>query len=68
MLNPYSIQQLDSQGRVVLEEQVVADSCTAATRQLKKIHDSTHRIVIVNDQGEKAGEMTADYWRNKRHR
>ena len=65
-VKPYCIRQFDSQGQVVSEREVEAPDYTAALRQLTDVCDGARRIEVCNADGEKAGEMSVDYWRLKR--
>jgi hypothetical protein len=65
IVNPYSIRQLDAEGQTLSEKQVVAPSYNGALRELKEIVDQATRIKVYNSEGEKAGEMSVDYWRLK---
>lgn len=67
-MKPYSIRQLDSQGHVVSQREVEAPDYTAALRQLKDVCDDTQRIEVCNGAGDKAGEISVDYWLLKRGR
>jgi len=66
--NPYSLRQLDEHGDVLSEKHVVAKSCSAAMRELKDVAVGADRIVVYNEEGNKAGEVNVDYWRLKRGR
>ena len=64
-MRPYQVRQLDTDGQVVSEEHVTADNYRAALRQLGEIVDGARRIEVYNDEGEKVGETSVDYWRLK---
>lgn len=66
LVNSYQVRQLDSDGLVLSERQVDAHDCNSAIRQLQDVYLEAQRIEVYNEQGEKAGEIKADYWRQKR--
>ncbi|MEX0819603.1 MAG: hypothetical protein WD070_08410 [Pirellulaceae bacterium] len=64
-ITPYKVRQLDTEGQVLSEKQVTAPDSGTALRQLKDVFAETQRIEVYNDDGEKAGEMDGDYWRQR---
>jgi len=55
-MNPYQVRQVDSEGDVLAETQVLAHNYDAVLRQLNEVPDATKRIEVYNHDGEKAGE------------
>lgn len=66
--HPYTLRQLDKQGDVLSETQVVAESYATAVQELRDVVDGAERIEVYNHEGKNAGEITVDYWRLKRRR
>ena len=64
-MNSYQLRQLDDDGQVISERRVEADDYSAALRQLKEVFGDAQRIQIYNEQDEKAGEISVDYWRRE---
>ncbi len=65
-LSPYTVRQMTTEGQVVSERQVAAQSYSAALREMGKVSEEAQRIEVFNSEGEKAGEIGADHWRLKR--
>lgn len=66
--NPYTLQQLDQEGEVVSETRAVARSCSEAIRGLKGVVDDAERIIAYDQEGKRAGEVSVEYWRQKKGR
>lgn len=60
----YRAVQMDAEGGVVTEDNVVAANYASALRRLKTVESNTFRIVVYNQAGDRAGEATAAYWHN----
>ncbi len=63
-MNPYQLRQLDDMGSVITEHEVDAYNCREAIRHVGEVFDGVKKIEVVNDQGETAGEFSAEYCRN----
>lgn len=64
-VNKYQVRQLDINGQLLQEDQVEGSSYNAALRQLKKVVDGAWRLEVCDEQGNKAGGVTVEYWRQK---
>ena len=64
----YKVQQLDAKGNVLSEISVEATNYNSALRTLPSLAESCHRIVVFNSQGEKAGEVGAEFWQQRMRR
>ena len=67
-MNSYKMTQLDADGTVLAEHEVVAFSYNAALKQLKEVADDAQRIEVHNHEGDKVGAMHVDYWQQMRHK
>ncbi len=61
----YSIRQLDSVGQVLSDKQVTGQSYQEVLRNLKSVTSGTERIEVYNGEGEKAGAIGVDHWRQR---
>lgn len=50
------------------EEQVEAANYNTALRQLKELFDGAWRLEVCDEEGNKAGGVVVDYWRQKGRR
>ena len=64
-MNPYKVCLLDVEGQVVAEQQVVAQNYVAVLRRVKHVAEDATRIEVYKHDGERAGEIGVDYWRQK---
>ena len=64
----YSIREVDSIGQVLSDRQVTGQSCQGVLRDLKSVTQGTERIEVYNGEGEKAGAIGVDYWRQRLRR
>ena len=64
MLN-YKVSQLDPEGNVLSEINVEATNYNSALRTLPSLAVGCHRIVVFNNEGEKAGEVGAAFWQQR---
>ena len=64
MLN-YKVSQLDAEGNVLSEINVEATNYNSALRALTSLAVGCHKIVVVNSEGEKAGEVGAAFWQQR---
>ena len=64
MLN-YKLSQIDSQGSVLSEITVEAANYNSALRALPTLAAGCHKIVVLNSEGAKAGEVGAGFWRQR---
>lgn len=65
-MNKYKVQQFDANGHMLNEEQVVATSYNAALHQLSEVAKGTWRLEVRDEEGNKVGGGTAEYWRRQR--
>ena len=61
----YTISQLDDDGNVLSEITVEATQCSSALRLLPGLATGCNRIVVMNSEGERAGEVGAEFWRRR---
>ena len=61
----YTVRQLDSDDRVLSEVKVEGTSYNAVLRDIRGLAEGTRRIEVFSSHGEKAGEIGADYWRQR---
>ncbi len=61
----YSIRQLDSAGQVLSDRQVTGQSYQEVLRNLKSVTSGTEGIEVYNGEGEKAGAIGVDHWRQR---
>ena len=60
----YAIRQIDSNGSVLSEVDVIAANSEAAAKQLEDVSDHTERIAVFLD-GQAMNEMDVDHWRKR---
>ena len=61
----YSVHELDSGGQLLSDKQTTGNDYQAVLRGLKSIAQGTVRIEVYNADGEQAGAIGADYWRQR---
>ena len=61
----YSVRELDSAGKVISDKQVTGQSYQGVLRDLKSVSQGTSKIEVYNGEGEKAGAIGVDYWRQR---
>ena len=64
----YSIREVDSVGRVLSDRQVTGESYQCVLRDLQSVATGTECIEVYNGEGEKAGAIGVDYWRQRLRR
>ena len=64
-MDPYTVRQLDADGEVLSEKRVEAQNYDGVLRQLKKIAREVRRIEVYDQDGNRAGEINADFWRQR---
>jgi hypothetical protein len=64
----YKVRQIDAHGQVLSERHVEASSYNAVLRQLDAVAQDTQHIEVYNQDGEVAGQVNADFWRQKMRR
>ena len=57
--------QVDTHGNVLSEVPVAAQNYNAALRELSDVATGTHKIVVFNGEGNKAGETGVEFWRQR---
>lgn len=67
-MTPYQVCQFDESGDLICEEQVIARDYSAVLQQLHDVDNAAQRIEVINPEGESAGEVNVDYWRQKMRR
>ena len=64
-MHSYKVAQVDAQGNLLSEVPVAAQNYNAALRELSDVVTGTHKIVVFNDEGDIAGEIGVDFWRQR---
>jgi hypothetical protein len=64
----YQVRQVNAHAEVLSQTQVLAPSYGAVLRKLADVSEQAHRIEVYDQDGERAGAITADYWRHWVHR
>ena len=64
MLN-YRIAQMDANGTLLNEITVQATNYNSALRELSAVEDGCKIIVVYNEEGKKAGEVSASFWHQR---
>jgi hypothetical protein len=64
-MNSYKVRQIDAYGQVLSERHVEANSYDSVLRQLNDVAQETQQIEVNNQDGEVAGQINADFWRQR---
>ena len=62
-MEPYKVRQVDAEGDVISETEVVAASYSAVLREVSEASTTVQRIEVYDQNGERAGAVDVDYWR-----
>jgi hypothetical protein len=62
-MEPYMVRQVDEEGEVLSENEVMAPSYSAVLRQISETSSRVQRIEVYNQEGDRAGAVDVDYWR-----
>ena len=64
----YQVTQFDSHGNMLRQAPVQAASYHGALKELRDVEPGCQKIVVHSTDGEKAGEVGAEYWRQRLRR
>lgn len=64
----YQVSQFDSHGNMLHQAPVQAASYSGALKELRDVEPRCQKIVVHGTDGEKAGEVGVDYWRQRLRR
>ena len=64
----YSVREVDSFGQVLADRQITGENCQSVLRDLRSVTQGTERIEVYNAEGEKAGAIGVEYWRQRLRR
>ena len=62
-MEPYKVRQVDAEGDVISETEVLAASYSAVLREITEASASVQRIEVYDQKGDRVGAVDVDYWR-----